>query len=267
MYCHKRIPIPGVLCHRLTELTELPGKGTGFLQKFQKFRVRERKSHRSSIRSRYCGTSVQHSQKFQACKKMLYPYPGYCEHGRTELQEVSGTGMNVVHNFQIFRVRVLISYRTYRSSFVGKYPGYIPPVGFASTLQNTTYLNNDRDGRKYRGSGTSNTNSPARGKNNNGGYTSSTTNGNSSKDSNSSRPESARERRHGNRAGRGGRRRNRNDGKNHHGRCNYCRISTEHGLHYSPLRHSNQERDGASQFPTGIYFSRMMFDHQERRFG
>ena len=34
------------------------------------------------------------------------PYPGYCGHGRTELIEVPGTGMNVVQNFQKFRVRV-----------------------------------------------------------------------------------------------------------------------------------------------------------------
>ena len=37
---------------------------------------------------------------------MLYPYPGYCGEGRTELPEVPGTGMNVVQNFQKFRVRV-----------------------------------------------------------------------------------------------------------------------------------------------------------------
>ena len=36
----------------------------------------------------------------------LYPYPGYCGHGRTELPEVPGTGMNVVQNFQKFRVQV-----------------------------------------------------------------------------------------------------------------------------------------------------------------
>ena len=105
-YCYKRIPVPGVLCHRLTELTELPGKGTGFLQNFQKFRVRVRMSYRTSRSSRYCGTGVQNSQKFRACIKILYPYPGYCGHRRAELPEVSGTGMNVVQNFQKFRVRV-----------------------------------------------------------------------------------------------------------------------------------------------------------------
>ena len=101
--------------------------------------------------------------------------------------------------------------------------------------------NNGRDGRKYRGNGTSNTNSPARGNNNNGGYTSRNTDGNLSEDSNSSRPESARGRKHGSRADRGGRRRYRNDGKNRHGRCNYYRNSTEHGWHGGPLRHWHQE--------------------------
>ena len=86
--------------------------------------------------------------------------------------------------------------------------------------RNSSRRNNGQNGRKYRGNGTSKTNSPARGNNNNGGYTSRNTNGNLSEDSNSSRSKSARERRHGNRTGRGGRRRNRNDGKNRHGRCN-----------------------------------------------
>ena len=104
--------------------------------------------------------------------------------------------------------------------------------------------NSDRDGRKYLGNGASNTNSPARSNNNNGGYTSRNTNRNLSENSYSSRPENARDRRHGNRAGRGGRRRNRDDGKNRHGRCNYCRNSTEHGWHDCPLRHSHQESDG-----------------------
>ena len=52
-YCYKRIPAPGVLCHRLTEVTDLPGEGTGFLQNFQKFRVRVRKSYRTSRSSWY----------------------------------------------------------------------------------------------------------------------------------------------------------------------------------------------------------------------
>ena len=105
-YGYKCIPVPGVLCHRLTELTELPGKGMGFLQNLQKFRVRVRKSYRTSRCSRYCGTGVHNSQKFRAGIKMLYPFPGCCGHGRTELTEVPGTGMNVIQNFQNFRVRV-----------------------------------------------------------------------------------------------------------------------------------------------------------------
>ena len=48
---------------------------------------------------------------------------------------------------------------------------------------------------------------------------------------------------HGNRASRGGRRRNRNDGNNRHGRCNYCRNFTEHGWQDCPLRHSHQKSD------------------------
>ena len=36
---------------------------------------------------------------------MLYPYPGYCGTGRTELTEATGTGIKVLQNFQKFLVR------------------------------------------------------------------------------------------------------------------------------------------------------------------
>ena len=63
----------------VTELTEVPG-----------FVARAYRTHRSSGR----------------VQKVLYPYPGYCGTGRTELKEVPGTGMNVLKNSQKFRVRV-----------------------------------------------------------------------------------------------------------------------------------------------------------------
>ena len=44
--------------------------------------ARECRTHRSSGR----------------VQKVLYPYPGYCGTGCTELTEVSGTGMNVLQN-------------------------------------------------------------------------------------------------------------------------------------------------------------------------
>ena len=64
-------------------------------------------------------------------------------HGRTELSEVSGTGMKVVYNSQKLRVRIWKFYRTYRSSGYGYgsstelsevpvrvMPGKIPRVSF-----------------------------------------------------------------------------------------------------------------------------------------
>ena len=39
---------------------------------------------------------------------MLYTYPGYLWHGRTELTEVPGTGMNVLQNLQKIFVRRVI---------------------------------------------------------------------------------------------------------------------------------------------------------------
>ena len=38
---------------------------------------------------------------------MLHPYPGFLWHWRTELPEVSGTGMSVLQKLQSFRVRVI----------------------------------------------------------------------------------------------------------------------------------------------------------------
>ena len=112
-YCNKGIPAPRVLCHSLTEVTEVPGKGRGILQKLQKFRVRVRKYYRTRRSSGYCGTGEQNLRKFRAGMKMLYPYPGYLWHERTELTEVPGTGMNVVQNF------VARANRAYRKSGYG----------------------------------------------------------------------------------------------------------------------------------------------------
>ena len=83
-YGYKRMLALRVLCHSLTELTEVPGKGMGFLQKFQKFQVRVPKCYRTHQSSR---TGVQNSQKFRAGTKMLYRYSGYCGHGRQNSQK------------------------------------------------------------------------------------------------------------------------------------------------------------------------------------
>ena len=116
--CNKGIPIPRVLCHSLTEVTQVPGKGMIILQNFQ-----VRKFYRTSRSSGYCGTDVHNSQKFRVGTKHAVPVPrvlwpracrtsrrsGCRYECRTELQEVPGTGMKVLQNIQEF--------------FVGQYPG------------------------------------------------------------------------------------------------------------------------------------------------
>ena len=74
--------------------------------------------------------------------------------------------------------------------------------------------------------------------------------------------------------GRVGRRRGRNDGKNRHGLCNYCRNPTEHGWNDRPFRLSHQQTGethhaNATQviFHSGIYLTRMVHDYRKRRFG
>ena len=77
----------------------------------------------------YCATVLQKSHKFRAGIKMLYPYPWFLWHGRTELTEVPGTDMSVVQNLEVpdtdmnvlqnlqnFRVRVRKCCRTHTSS-------------------------------------------------------------------------------------------------------------------------------------------------------
>ena len=117
-YCNRGLPVPRVLCHSLTELTEVPGKGMEIVQNFQKFRVRVRKSYRTFRSSGYCGTGVQNSQKFRAGTKHAVPVPRalwprmyrtsrssrYGYECRTELPELPGTGMNVLRNLQKFFV-------------------------------------------------------------------------------------------------------------------------------------------------------------------
>ena len=65
----------------LTELPEVPGTGMKVLQNFQKFRVLW-----------HYGTGIRNLKKFRAGMAMLYSYPGYLWHWRTELPEVPGTG-------------------------------------------------------------------------------------------------------------------------------------------------------------------------------
>ena len=67
----------------------------------------------------YRGTGVHNLQKFREGINMLYPYLGYCDTVVQMLQEVLGTGVNVVHNSQKFFVRVGKLYRTHRTSGYG----------------------------------------------------------------------------------------------------------------------------------------------------
>ena len=83
------------------------------------FRVRVRESYRTSRSFGYGYGSVTEFTEVpgivarayithRSCgrvQKMLYPYPGHSDTGRTELIEVPGTGMNVLQNSQKFRLR------------------------------------------------------------------------------------------------------------------------------------------------------------------
>ena len=75
-YCNEGIPVPRVLCHSLTGVTEFPGKGVRILQNFQKFQVlwhsRTELTEVSSGQKTCCtrtpglvATGVQDFQKFR----------------------------------------------------------------------------------------------------------------------------------------------------------------------------------------------------------
>ena len=110
----------------------------GVLHKFQKFRVRVWECCRTSRSSGYCGTGIQNSQKFRAGTKHDVPVPrvlwlgsyrthrssGYGYKSLTELPEGPGADMEVLQNFQNFRV--LWHGRTEFSEVPGRYKHAVP---------------------------------------------------------------------------------------------------------------------------------------------
>ena len=102
----------------------------GVLQNFHKFRVRVWKCYRTSTSLGYGHGSVTELTRVPGIvarayrthrssgrvQKVLYPYPGHCGTGCTNVPEVPGTVMNVLQNSQNFRVRAWKCYRTHKSS-------------------------------------------------------------------------------------------------------------------------------------------------------
>ena len=89
----------------------------GFFNNFLRLRVRLMRCYRTHRSSRYCGTGLLNLQKIQEGIEVLYPFPGYCGHGRTkptdipgtdgcecrtELTDVPGTSMDVLQNLRKF---------------------------------------------------------------------------------------------------------------------------------------------------------------------
>ena len=83
----------------------------------QKFRVRVRKCYRSHKRFRVSWHVWTELTQVPGRYKNAVPVPReFVKTGVQELTEVPCTGMHVVQNVQMFRVRVWMSYRTYRGS-------------------------------------------------------------------------------------------------------------------------------------------------------
>ena len=106
-------------------------------------------------------------------------------------------------------------------------------------LRNSRKTAGQGQGRGYRGNGNTSGSTISYKRNND--HTS-TSNGNSSDGSNAGRRRYSSEFTHSNQGSvRGGRRWGRKYGKNVHGRCSYCRNSTEHSWHDCLLRLSHQQ--------------------------
>ena len=103
----------------LPEFTEAPGTyGYGSLPE-----LTENPGRYTNIRStRYeCCTRTRTRVRTRIFFQGHMPLPRLLCHGRTraELSQDPGTGKNVVENLRKFRVRVWMSYRTFRSSITG----------------------------------------------------------------------------------------------------------------------------------------------------
>ena len=92
-------PYPGYCGTGLTELKEAPGT---FMKSYKTSRSSrfgyESLTKLPELTGMYCGTGVHNFQKFRAGINMLYPYPGSLWHRCTEVPEVPGTGMSVLHH-------------------------------------------------------------------------------------------------------------------------------------------------------------------------
>ena len=108
----------------VTKVYPYPGYcATAVEQSSQKFRVHVVcNSYRTHRNSGYGMEVLQKLTNVPGRYTNVVPVPRVSWHGRTELTEVSGTGMNVLQNSQKFRARVWKAYRNCTSSSTGYTP-------------------------------------------------------------------------------------------------------------------------------------------------
>ena len=81
------------------------GYGYGSLTEVPEVSGTSRECHRTHRSSGHGMEVIHNSQKFQARYTNVVPVPWVLWHGLTELTEVPGTDMNIVHNSHKFWVR------------------------------------------------------------------------------------------------------------------------------------------------------------------
>ena len=96
MYCDNGIPVPRVLCHSLTEVTQVPGRYKNAVPVPLVFVARAYRAYRSSGYGYECRTELRSS--------------GYGYERPTELTELPGTGTEVLQNSHKFRAGIEMLY-------------------------------------------------------------------------------------------------------------------------------------------------------------
>ena len=84
---------PRVCAPRLAEVTKVPIRVWG------SYRTNRNSGYRSVAELIEVPGVVARAYRTHTSYILIYPYPGYLWHSRTDLPEVPGTGMNVLQNF------------------------------------------------------------------------------------------------------------------------------------------------------------------------
>ena len=112
----KAVPVPRVLWHGAYRTHRSSGYGYECPTKLRDFGYGHENHRELPEVPGIVAWAYRTYRSFPGRYRNVVPLPRVLRHGLTDLTEVPGTAMNVVHNLQKFFVRVWMLYRTHRSS-------------------------------------------------------------------------------------------------------------------------------------------------------